>query len=234
VSEKPERLFGAAVPGFVPPARPAGQTLTGRHAQIEPLRADRHATDLFRAMRGDDQIWDYLPYGPFADEAGYGQWMAERETGTDPVFHALRDLQTGRCGGVASYLRITPEAGVIEVGHICLAPEMQATIAATEAMVLMMSWAFDAGYRRYEWKCDALNLASRRAAARLGFRHEGTFRQAAIVKGRNRDTAWYSVIDRDWPSLRACFDTWLAPGNFDAQGRQRQRLSNLTAALPGA
>jgi RimJ/RimL family protein N-acetyltransferase len=210
-----------------------GLTLTGAHVQVEPLGADRHAADLYRAMRGHDRIWDYLPYGSFADEAAQRQWIAERESSADPVFFGLRDLRTGRCGGVASYLRITPDMGVIEVGHICLAPDLQASRAATEAMVLMMGWAFDAGYRRYEWKCDALNLPSRRAAQRLGFRYEGTFRQAAIVKGRNRDTAWYSVIDRDWPALRACFDTWLAPGNFDAEGRQRQRLSDLTAALPG-
>jgi RimJ/RimL family protein N-acetyltransferase len=221
------------VPGFVPPPRPAGETLTGAHVQIEPLRADLHAADLHRAFRADDRLWDYLPYGPFATEAEYRHWVAEREAGTDPIFRALRDLKTGRCTGVASFLRITPEMGVIEVGHICLAPAMQGTVAATEAMALMMAWAFDAGYRRYEWKCDALNLPSRRAAERLGFRHEGTFRQAAIVKGRNRDTAWYAVIDRDWPALRACFDHWLAPGSFDDRGRQQLRLSDLTAALPG-
>jgi RimJ/RimL family protein N-acetyltransferase len=228
-----ERRFGEPVPGFVPPVRPTGLILTGAHVQVEPLFADRHAADLYRAMHADDRIWDYLPYGPFVDEAAQRQWIADRESSTDPVFFALRDLKTGRCGGVASYLRITPDMGTIEVGHICLAPEMQGTRAATEAMALMMGWAFQAGYRRYEWKCDALNLPSRRAAARLGFRYEGTFRQVAVVKGRNRDTAWFAVIDRDWPALKACFDIWLAPGNFDAQGRQRQRLSDLTAALPG-
>jgi RimJ/RimL family protein N-acetyltransferase len=227
-----EGRFGDPVPGFVPPVRPKGLTLSGAHVQVEPLRAEGHAADLYRAMRTDDRLWDYLPYGPFPDEVAQRQWMAERESSADPVFFALRDLKTGLCGGVASYLRIAPDMGSIEVGHICLAPEMQGTRAATEAMVLMMGWAFDAGYRRYEWKCDALNLPSRRAATRLGFQYEGTFRQAAIVKGRNRDTAWHSVIDRDWPALRSCFDTWLAPANFDAEGRQRQRLSDLTAALP--
>ncbi len=227
------REVGFPVTGFVPPPTPPGQVLTGRFVQVEPLRADAHAADLFREMRADDRIWDYLPYGPFASAADHHQWVAAREDSADPVFHALRDLRTGRAAGVASWLRITPDMGVIEVGHICLSPAMQGTVAATEAMVLMMGWAFGAGYRRYEWKCDALNLPSRRAAERLGFRYEGTFRQAAIVKGRNRDTAWYSVIDRDWPALRACFDRWLAPANFDAGGRQRQRLSDLTAALPG-
>ena len=174
-----DRLFGAPVPGFVPPPRPTGQTLTGTHVQLEPLRADLHAADLYRAMRKDDRVWDYLPYGPFAAESDYHQWIAEREAGPDPVFHALRDLQTGRCGGVASYLRITPEVGVIEVGHICLAPEMQATVAATEAMALMMAWAFDTCPRvgrQSGWgsgmRALSGRLASSRAATatRRGFR----------------------------------------------------------------
>jgi RimJ/RimL family protein N-acetyltransferase len=228
-----DRQFGDPVPDFMPPVRPAAQTLTGTHVQLEPLRADLHSADLHRAMRADDRIWDYLAYGPFASEADYHAWISRGEAGEDPLFYALRDLKTGRCGGVASYLRISPGDGVIEVGHICLSPEMQSTIAATEAMRLIMAWAFDAGYRRCEWKCNALNLPSRRAALRLGFRYEGTFRQATISKGRNRDTAWYSVIDREWPALRGCFDRWLDPANFDAEGRQRQRLSDLTAALPG-
>lgn len=228
-----DRQFGAPVTGFVAPPSPTGHVLTGRHVRLEPLRGDSHAADLHRALQADDRVWDYLAYGPFASEADYHAWVKGGEEGRDPLFYALRDLKTGHCGGVASYLRISPGDGVIEVGHICLAPEMQSSTAATEAMVLMMAWAFEAGYRRYEWKCNALNLPSRRAAERLGFRYEGTFRQATISKGRNRDTAWYSVIDRDWPALRACYDAWLSPANFDAQGRQRQRLSDLTAALPG-
>jgi RimJ/RimL family protein N-acetyltransferase len=127
-----------------------------------------------------------------------------------------------------NYLRITPEAGTIEVGHICIAPELQRGRAATEAMYLMMRWAFEAGYRRYEWKCNALNIASRRAAERLGFSYEGVFRQAAVVKGRNRDTAWFACIDADWPALRECYDVWLSAANFDATGRQKERLSDLT------
>ena len=134
----------------------------------------------------------------------------------------------GRAEGVASYLRITPAVGSIEVGHICLSPRLQATVAATEAMFLMMDWAFASGYRRYEWKCDALNLPSRRAAERFGFSYEGTFRQATIYKGRNRDTAWFAMVDRDWPGLQRAYRTWLDPANFDAAGRQRQRLSDLT------
>ena len=146
----------------------------------------------------------------------------------DPMFYVLRDMATGQCGGVASYLRITPEAGSIEVGHICLAPEIAQSLAWTEAMFLMLQWAFDAGYRRYEWKCNALNMPSRRAAQRLGFSFEGIFRQATVAKGRNRDTAWFSVIDSEWPALREAFVAWLAPSNFDSRGRQRERLSDLT------
>ncbi|EEW24583.1 GNAT family N-acetyltransferase [Rhodobacter ferrooxidans] len=226
-----EKRFGAAVPGFVVPKRPDGGPLQGRHVRLEKLDADAHAADLHRAFRADDAIWDYLPYGPFSSASAYHRWVKDTATGPDPVFHALRDLATGHVAGVASYLRITPEAGSIEVGHICLAPEMQRSIAATEAMFLMMQWAFEAGYRRYEWKCDALNLPSRRAAQRLGFSYEGIFRQATIVKGRNRDTAWFAVIDAEWPGLREAYQAWLSPANFDAAGRQRERLGDLTGLV---
>jgi len=202
--------------------------------RLERLDADAHAADLHRAFSADDAIWDYLPYGPFSSASGYHRWVKDTATGPDPMFMALRHPTTGRCGGVASYLRITPASGSIEVGHICLAPEMQRSRAAAEAMYLMMEWAFDAGYRRYEWKCDALNLPSRRAAQRLGFSYEGIFRQATIVKGRNRDTAWFAVIDAEWPALREAYLAWLAPANFDATGRQRERLSDLTRLVRAA
>jgi RimJ/RimL family protein N-acetyltransferase len=223
-----ERRFGVDVPGFVPPPLPEAEALEGRHVRLERLDADRHAADLFRAFSTDDAIWDYLPYGPFTSASAYHRWAKEREISADPAFYAVRNLETGHCGGVASYLRITPEMGSIEVGHICLAPEAQRGVVSTETMYLMMRWAFEAGYRRYEWKCDALNIPSRRAAQRLGFSYEGIFRQAAIVKGRNRDTAWFACIDSEWPALKECFETWLAPSNFDAGGRQRERLSDLT------
>ena len=223
-----ERL-GVEVPGWVPPSRPDGLTvLEGRHVRLERMDPDLHAADLHRAFSVDDSLWDYMPYGPFGSAARYHRWAKDTAMGNDPVFLVLRDLETGHCGGVASFLRITPEAGTIEVGHICLAPELQRSLASTEAMFLMMGWAFEAGYRRYEWKCDALNLPSRRAAERFGFSYEGTFRQHMIYKGRNRDTAWFAMTDEDWKKLRPCYDRWLQPENFGQDGRQRQSLSALT------
>jgi len=202
--------------------------MDGRLVRLEPLEADRHAAELHEAFQGHDALWDYMPYGPFTSGSAYHRWAREREAGEDPRFFVLRDAATGKPGGIASFLRITPEAGSIEVGHICISPAMQRSAAATEAMYLMMKWAFEAGYRRYEWKCNAQNLASRRAAQRLGFSFEGVFRQHMIIKGRNRDTAWFSVIDSEWPALSEAFSLWLAPGNFDAKGNQRERLSDLT------
>lgn len=225
------RSLDEALPHWTPPPRPTGEGLVGVHVQLERLDADTHAADLHRAYAGHDSLWDYMPYGPFASAASYHRWARDTAMGADPMFYVLRDTATGRCGGVASYLRITPEAGAIEVGHICLSPEIARTRAWTEAMFLMMDWAFRAGYRRYEWKCNALNLASRRAAQRLGFSFEGIFRQATVVKGKNRDTAWFSVIDKEWPALRAAYDAWFADTNFDAMGRQRERLSDLTALV---
>lgn len=226
--------FGAPVPGFQPPPRPDGAPMEGAYVRIERLNADTHAADLHRAYSGHDALWDYLPYGPFNAASAYHRWVKEREDSADPMFYAFRDRATGHCGGVASYLRITPEAGSIEVGHICLAPEIARGRVWTEAMFLMMDWAFRTGYRRYEWKCDALNIPSRRAAQRLGFSYEGVFRQAAVVRGRNRDTAWFAVIDAEWPALREAYAAWLAPGNFDAAGRQRERLSDLTQLVRAA
>jgi RimJ/RimL family protein N-acetyltransferase len=220
--------FGKPVTGWTPPAAPEGVTLEGNWARLERLEADAHAADLHRAYSGHDALWDYLPYGPFTSAAGYHRWVKDTAGGADPMFYTIRDKVTGHCGGVASYLRITPAAGSIEVGHICLSPEIARGRIWTEAMFLMMDWAFSAGYRRYEWKCDALNMPSRRAAQRLGFSYEGIFRQAAIVKGRNRDTAWFAVIDAEWPALREAFLAWLNPSNFDAAGRQKERLSDLT------
>jgi RimJ/RimL family protein N-acetyltransferase len=198
-----------------------------------PLDPDRHAEALFEANAADmdGRSWTYLAYGPFHTLSAYRAWMEATCLGTDPLFFAIVDAATGRPGGVASYLRITPAAGAIEVGHLHYSPGLKRTPASTEAMYLMMGRAFGLGYRRYEWKCDALNAASRAAAGRLGLSFEGVFRQAAVYKGRNRDTAWYAATDAEWPALRAAFLAWLDPGNFDADGRQRTRLSDLTRPL---
>jgi RimJ/RimL family protein N-acetyltransferase len=223
--------------GWQPPLSPPAQPMQGRHVRLEPLSADAHGTHLFAAMSGTPALFDYLPYGPFADVAAHAAWLRGVQGGSDPMFLALclPDGEGGwRPAGVASWLRITPAAGTIEVGHICLSPRMQRTPAATEAMTLMMARAFNLGYRRYEWKCDARNMPSRRAAQRLGFSFEGVFRQAAVVKGRNRDTAWFSVIDTEWPALRAAHDRWLSPANFAPKGTQGQSLSALTRPLLAA
>ncbi len=171
-----------------------------------------------------------MGYGPFAERAEFEAWMAASCLGDDPLFHAVVEHESGRALGVASYLRMEPETGVIEVGHINYAPPLQRTAAATEAMFLKMARVFEGlGTRRYEWKCDALNEASRRAAERLGFFFEGVFRQATMYKGRNRDTAWYAITDRGWPALKRAYEAWLAPANFDTQGAQKARLSELVA-----
>ena len=212
-----------------PPRRP----MEGRYARVEPLDPGRHAAALHQANLEDteNRIWTYLAYGPFANLIDYRAWLAETCLGDDPLFHAVIDKSHGTACGVASYLRIDPPFGVIEVGHINFAPRLQTTRAATEAMYLMMRRVFDElGYRRYEWKCNALNHRSCRAAERFGFRYEGIFRQATISKGRNRDTAWYALLDRDWPATRQAFEAWLDPVNFDAEGRQRESLSALMAA----
>jgi len=172
-----------------------------------------------------------LPYGPFATAAELADWMRATCTKLDPYFFAIINQATQRAVGVASYLRINPDSGSIEVGHINFAPQLQSTIGATEAMYLMMRWAFMAGYRRYEWKCNALNLKSRRAAQRLGLSYEGVFRQATISKGRSRDTAWFAAIDAEWPSLQIAFENWLQPENFDAAGQQKRSLSAMTEAV---
>ena len=221
--------FGLPVENWMPPAVPdRALRFDGRYVRVEPLAAGRHAAPLHAAFHGHPGVWDYMPYGPFGSPAAYAAWLRDMEQRADPLFFALYDKDRGAWGGVASYLRITPDAGSIEVGHIAYAPRFQRTRAATEAMVLLMGWAFEAGYRRYEWKCNALNEASRRAAQRLGFRFEGVFRQAAVVKGRNRDTAWFSIIDTEWPVLCGAFTRWLDPSNFSPEGRQVLSLAAVT------
>ncbi|MCC7320359.1 MAG: GNAT family N-acetyltransferase [Rubellimicrobium sp.] len=226
-----ERLRGFPVPDWRAPPAPGPAVIEGRLVRLERLDPGRHGDALWDAWQGHDWLWDYMGYGPFADRAAHLAHLRAMAGGDDPMFYAICPRGDGRALGVASWLRIAPGAGSIEVGHICLSPALQRRPEATEAMALMMAWAFDAGYRRYEWKCDALNLPSRRAAERFGFSYEGVFRQAMVVKGRNRDTAWFAVIDSEWPALRAAFDRWLDPANFDAGGRQRTALSTLTHPL---
>lgn len=222
------RPIGFAVPGWTAPVAPTGDILDGTYARLEPLAAESHAALLFRAYQADDWIWDYLPYGPFHSAAQYHRWVRETVANKEHFFYAIYCKTQQAYVGVASYLRINPAAGSIEVGNINFAPMMQGTACATETMFLMMQWAFGAGYRRYEWKCDALNLPSRRAAQRLGLSFEGVFRQALVYKERNRDTAWYAAIDGEWPALKQAFEVWLSPRNFDQTGQQRERLSDLT------
>lgn len=228
--EKPAPL-GAPVPGWTPPPPPPRAAMEGRYAVVAPLDPAAHGPSLFAANAADDAIWTYMPYGPFPEFGAYRAWLEGAAAGDDPLFFAVIDRASGAALGVASYLRIAPAAGSIEVGHICYAPALQRSRAGTEAMWLMMARAFDLGYRRYEWKCNALNAASRRLAMRLGLSYEGVFRQAAVVKGRNRDTAWYAAIDAERPALEAAFEAWLDPANFDAAGRQKTRLSDLTRPI---
>ena len=221
------------LPGWLAPPTPPREPMEGRYCRLESLDPDRHAEALFEAdaADADGRSWTYLAYGPFRTLSDYRAWMCATCLGDDPLFFAILDMADGKAAGVASYLRITPAAGSIEVGHIHYSPRLQRSPAATEAMFLMMQWAFEAGYRRYEWKCNALNAASRAAAQRLGLSFEGVFRQATVYKGRNRDTAWYAAIELEWPALREAFLAWLDPGNFDADGRQRTRLSDRTRPL---
>ena len=228
--------IGFPVEGWTERPRPPRTAIEGHHCRVEPIEPTRHAADLHAANREDarDRIWSYLPYGPFETLDDYRAWMEATCLGDDPLFHAIVDAKTEKAVGVASYLRIEPPVGVIETGHINYAPRLQKTAAATEAMFLMMRRVFDElGYRRYEWKCDALNAGSRAAAERLGFTFEGVFRQATLYKGRNRDTAWYAITDGDWPAIKTAFERWLADANFDADGRQRESLSVLTMAARG-
>lgn len=225
--------IGPPLPDWRPPPRITHTTLHGRTCRVEPLDAARHAADLHAANALDTTGagWTYLGSGPFADFDAYRSWAEKSSTSADPLFHAIIDLHTLKPVGVAAYMRIDAEHGVVEIGSLKFSPLMQKTPVATEAMYLMMKHAFTLGYRRYEWKCDSFNAPSRAAAQRLGFSYEGVFRQATVYKKRSRDTAWYSILDSEWPAIDAAFTRWLAPENFDADGKQRVALSALTSPL---
>jgi RimJ/RimL family protein N-acetyltransferase len=202
--------------------------LSGARVRLEPVDRARHGAELLAAAEGDGHLWDYLPYGPFADADAFGEHLDRQAAGDDPLFYAVVEAATGRAAGVVSFLRIEPAHGCLEIGHIWFGAPLQRTAAATETIHVLARHAFDElGYRRLEWKCDAANARSRRAAERFGVTFEGVFRQHMIVKGRNRDTAWYSILDGEWPAVRAGFEAWLAPENFDADGRQRRALGQL-------
>jgi RimJ/RimL family protein N-acetyltransferase len=215
-----------------PVAAPVPITLRGRYVTLEPLNPERHTAAVWEAVHGHDGLWTWLAEGPFATEAALRQSIQQKQSGTSAVFLAIVSASTGQAGGWASYMRIEPAHGVIEVGNILLSPSLQRTTAATEAMYLMARHVFeDLGYRRYEWKCNAGNLPSRRAAERLGFTFEGIFRQHMVVKGRSRDTAWFSMLDHEWPARKKAFEAWLDPANFETDGRQRQSLRHRAASI---
>jgi RimJ/RimL family protein N-acetyltransferase len=225
--------IGQPLTDWVPLRLPSREPMIGRFCRLELLDADRHGLALYEAnaIDVDDRAWTYLPYGPFASRQLYIEWLRTVCHAEDPMFFAIIDVTSGAAVGIASYLRINREVGSIEVGHIKYSPRLQRSPAATEAMYLMLKHAFDLGYRRYEWKCDALNLPSRAAARRLGLSYEGVFRQASVTKGRNRDTAWFATIDSEWPALKAALEQWLAPQNFDDKLHQVVRLLSLTEPL---
>lgn len=223
--------IGEALDGWQAPPRPSRTSIDGRWARLEPLSPDVHGRALFEAnaLDRDGRNWTYLPVGPFATFADYDTWLRQMAASDDPLFYTIIDRAQDRPIGVAAYLRIDPAAGSIEVGHINFSPLAQRSRMATDVMFQMMRHAFALGYRRYEWKCDALNGPSRVAADRFGFTYEGLFRQATIYKGRSRDTAWYSILDREFPPVEAAYQTWLADANFDEAGQQRQKLADLIA-----
>ncbi len=230
-------LSGEIVESAAPAPYPASAPHDGRYARLEPLEPASHADELYEASHGDEEgrrLWTYLPYGPFSDRAVFRAWLEEQAASSDPLFFAVRDVRSGRAGGMASFLNIRPQHRSIEIGHIWFGSSLQRTRTATEALFLLLSHALDdLGYRRMEWKCNALNESSRRAAVRLGFVFEGVFYQHLIVKGRNRDTAWYSILDHEWPTIRADFEAWLAPENFDGDGRQIRSLGEMNRAVIG-
>jgi RimJ/RimL family protein N-acetyltransferase len=215
------------------PARPPERrALEGSLVRLEPVDPDRHGAALFTSSEAAPEIWTHLAYGPFPNQAAFTSWLEDRAATEDPLFYAIVDRAAGSARGMASFLRMDPQNGVIEIGHIWFAPALQRTRQATEAIYLLARHAFDdLGYRRLEWKCDSLNEPSRRAAARFGFNYEGVFRQHMVVKGRNRDTAWFSIIDGEWPAVRAAFEAWLAPENFDPSGGQRRSLAAVRSGI---
>lgn len=210
---------------------PSRAPLSGLYVRLEPLDVERHGGDLWQALQGPNSdllLWRYLPYGPFPERVSFGAWLSTSQASVDPLFFSVIDLASQHAMGLLSFLRIAPKDGSIEIGHVAFGQAMQRTPGSTEAIWLLARLAMEElGYRRLEWKCNALNTRSMRAARRLGFVYEGLFRQHMVVKGRNRDTAWFSILDKEWPRCRNAFERWLAPDNFDAKGRQKRCLEDL-------
>lgn len=219
--------IGPAVRDWSPRPLPTAVSLAGRLVLLEQLDPANHGDALWRAYGADleGRLWTYLGSGPFASRADFDAWLIEHAGNTNLVSYALVSRASGKALGIGSFLRIDPAMGMLEIGHLCFAPALARSTLSTEAHYLLMRHVFDGlGYRRYEWKCDNLNGPSKRAAERLGFRFEGVHRQARVYKGRNRDTAWFSILDVEWPALRQALEAWLAEENFDADGRQLSRL----------
>ncbi|SDR41785.1 Protein N-acetyltransferase, RimJ/RimL family [Paraburkholderia fungorum] len=232
-----DQPIGTALPGWHGAQAPGREPLTGRYCRIEPVDVARHAEDLYDAYRSaaDARDWTYLAVGPFDSLAAYREHLTRMAASADPLHHAVIDLATGKAVGTLALMRIDRANGVIEVGHVTYSPRLKRTRIATDAMFLLMTQVFDQwGYRRFEWKCDSLNGPSRTAALRYGFTFEGIFRQAIVYRERNRDTAWFSIIDSEWPALRASYAQWLDAANFDAQGQQVEKLVDLIARERGA
>jgi RimJ/RimL family protein N-acetyltransferase len=228
--------IGEPVAGWTPRAKPETVTLTGTRCRLEPLDTARHADDLYAAWGNapDARDWTYLGVGPFEQVADFRRYIEAAAQSADPRHYAVIDLKTGRAVGSLSLMRQDPANGVVEVGHVTFSPLLKRTPVSTEAQFLLMAYVFDTlGYRRYEWKCDSCNLPSRATAARLGFTFEGIFRQAIVYKGRNRDTAWHSILDAEWPPLKRAFAAWLATENFDEAGQQRVSLADMRAKETG-
>ena len=213
---------------FQPASPPSARVVPGQYARLQPLDPASHGADLWNAIVGHDDLWRYMAHGPFANETVFREWLTSRADQRDMVTFAVVDRCDGRARGLLSLMEIRRAHGVIEVGHVLFAPGLRRTRVATETIYLLARWVFELGYRRLEWKCDNRNDASKRAAARFGFSPEGVFRQHMIVKGGNRDTTWFAMLDHEWPALRDRFEAWLAPSNFDAAGLQ---ISSLAAIV---
>ncbi|MDV6235969.1 GNAT family protein [Leptospira ellisii] len=225
--------IGTPLSDWRPASLPKKETMQGRFCRLEPLDPERHAKALYSAnsLDAEGAMWTYLPYGPFETLGEYREWMQSACLTEDPLFFTIFDLTSDCAVGLASYAEISPKAGSIEVGHLAYSPLMRQTPVSTETMYLMMKNAFQLGYRRYQWRCNVLNASSRAAAQRIGLSFEGIFRQANVLKGYNRDTAWFAAVDEEWPAIRNAFSKWLSPDNFDENGIQKNRLSDLTEPI---